>query len=76
MVLSRHGLQWLARRRYNLSTLVTRQNRSIFQAAMATAVAPPGPDRAKKALEANVNVANIEFVEKNKAELVLLCYKT
>ena len=39
---------------------------------MASAIAPPGPDRTKKALEANVNPANLDFVEKHKAELEAL----
>lgn len=42
---------------------------TLFQAAMASAIAPPGPDRAKKALEANINPANLDFVDKHKAEL-------
>ena len=45
---------------------------TLFQAVMASAIAPPGPDRAKKAAEANINPANLDFVDKHKAELEAL----
>jgi hypothetical protein len=45
---------------------------TLFQAAMARALAPPGPERAEKAREANVNPANLDFIEKHKAEIEAL----
>lgn len=45
---------------------------TLFQAAMGSALAPPGPDREKKAAEAGVNPANLDFVDKHKAELEAL----
>ena len=45
---------------------------SLFQSALAAALAPPGPDRAKKAIEAGVNPANLEFIDKHKSEIEAL----
>lgn len=45
---------------------------TLLQAALGSAMIPPGPDRAKKALEANINPANLDFVDKHKAELEAL----
>ena len=45
---------------------------ALLQAAMGSAIAPPGPDREKKAREANINPANLDFIDKHKAELEAL----
>lgn len=45
---------------------------TLFQAALVSAMVPPGPERTKKALEANVNPANLDFVDKHKAEIEAL----
>lgn len=45
---------------------------TLLQAAMGSALAPPGPDREKKAREANINPANLDFIDKHEVEIEAL----
>ena len=42
---------------------------TFMQSAMASALSKPGPDRAKRAAEAHVNPANLDFIDQHHTEL-------